>query len=80
MFKRDKVTSDDFPSQILLVLAMLGYIIGIRAGYSYSPSGDRNHGYPFMIDKEKLLDWGDSASADGFFVSVSNTKIPINSY
>lgn len=77
MFKRDKVTSDDFPSQILLVLAMLGYVVGLRAGYRYSPNDDRNHGYPFIIDKEKLLDWGDSASADGFFVSVSNTKIPI---
>ena len=76
VFKREKVTSDDFPSQVLLALAMLGYITGMRGGYSYRQGSDRSHGYPFIIDKEKLLDWGEAAY-DGYFMTISNTKVPV---
>ena len=77
LFKRDKVTSKDFPSQVLMVLAMLGYITGLKGGYSYCPGSDKSHGYPFIIDKEKLLDWGTPATSEGFFMSVSNAQVPV---
>ncbi|MCI6427499.1 MAG: hypothetical protein MR809_01215 [Rikenellaceae bacterium] len=57
MFNRKKCTSKDFPKQVLLVLGMLGYITGLDQDYSYTPGGKRNHGYHYVIDKEKLIHW-----------------------
>lgn len=59
-FKRDRCTSKDFPKQVLLVLALMGYITGIEKGYSYNVGGKNNHGYIYKVDKEKLLDWSPS--------------------
>lgn len=57
MFNREKCTSKDFPKQVLLVLGMLGYITGLDQDYSYTPGGKKNHGYHYVIDKEKLIHW-----------------------
>ena len=57
MFNRKKCTSKDLPKQVLLVLGMLGYITGLDQDYSYTPGGKRNHGYHYVIDKEKLIHW-----------------------
>ena len=56
-FNRNKCTSKDFSKQVLLVLGMLGYITGLDQDYSYSPGRKRNHGYHYVIDKEKLIRW-----------------------
>ena len=56
-FNRKKCTSKDFSKQVLLVLGMLGYITGLDQDYSYSPGRKRNHGYHYVIDKEKLIHW-----------------------
>lgn len=58
MFRRERCTSDDFPAQILLVLAMLGYIRKLDLPYSYKDGGHNNHGNHYLMDREKLLDWG----------------------
>ena len=58
MFRRERCTSDDFPAQILLVLAMLGYIKKLDLPYSYKDGGHNNHGNHYLMDREKLLDWG----------------------
>lgn len=52
-----KCTSKDFPSQILLVLALMGYIRKLDVGYSYSKGRYDNHGYIWEIDKERLKEW-----------------------
>ena len=57
MFNRKKCTSKDFPKQVLLVLGMLGYITGLDQDYSYAPGSKKNHGYHYVIDKEKLIHW-----------------------
>ncbi len=57
VFNREKCTSKDFPKQVLLVLGMLGYITGLETNYSYSPGRKSNHGYHYIIDKEKLMHW-----------------------
>lgn len=56
-FKRERCTSVDFPKQVLLVLAMLGYITELGGWYIFNQGSDRNRGYHFIIDKEKLLYW-----------------------
>ena len=56
-FKREKCTSVDFPKQVLLVLAMLGYITELGGWYIFNQGSDRNRGYHFIIDKEKLMTW-----------------------
>lgn len=56
-FHRDKCTSVDFPKQVLLVLAMLGYITELGGFYVFNQGSDKNRGYHFVIDREKLLHW-----------------------
>ena len=56
-FRRNTCTSDDFPSQVILVLGMLGYITELQISYSYTKGGSNNHGYHYLIDKEKLMNW-----------------------
>lgn len=72
-FKRNTCTSDDFPSQVILVLGLLGYIKELQISYSYTKGGSNNHGYHYLIDKEKLMTWG---SAGGFTRTDSVTGIP----
>jgi len=48
-YKRDKCTSDDFPAQVLLSLAMMGYITKLDKSYSYTNGGNNNHGYHYLI-------------------------------
>lgn len=36
---------------------MLGYITGLDQDYSYTLGGKKNHGYHYVIDKEKLIHW-----------------------
>ena len=67
-FRRETCTSDDFPSQVILVLGMLGYITELQMSYSYTKGGSNNHGYHYLIDREKLMDWGPA--------SVSGSGIP----
>ena len=57
VFNRERCTSKDFPKQVLLVLGMLGYITDLDRDYSYSPGRKNNHGYHYVIDKEKLMHW-----------------------
>ena len=77
LFGKEGCKSEDFPQMVLLVLVMLGYITGLDRGYSYIPGGDRNHGYPFTIDKEKLLHWDFPMVDDnGYFITVSNKVVP----
>ena len=74
---KEGCSSEEFPQMVLLVLVMLGYITGLERGYSYTPGGDRNHGYPFIIDKEKLLHWDFPMVDDnGYFITVSSTAVP----
>ena len=68
LFKRDRCTSDDFPSQVLLVLAMLGYITELGGWYIYNEGSRNNHGYHYVIDRDKLLSW------DGFPVGDSGNS------
>ena len=56
-FRREKCTSVDFPKQVLLVLAMLGYITELGGWYIFNQGSDKNRGYHFIIDKEKLMTW-----------------------
>ena len=56
-FRRKKCTSVDFPKQVLLVLAMLGYVTELGGWYIFNQGSDKNRGYHFIIDKEKLLHW-----------------------
>ena len=57
LFRRDKCTSVDFPKQVILVLAMLGYITELGSWYVFNQGGDHNRGYHFIIDREKLIYW-----------------------
>lgn len=63
-FRRNTCTSDDFPSQVILVLGMLGYIKELQISYSYTKGGSNNHGYHYLIDKEKLMYWGSASVSD----------------
>ena len=72
-FRRETCTSDDFPSQVILVLGILGYITELQIPYSYTKGGSNNHGYHYLIDKEKLMDWG---SVGGFTRTDSVTGVP----
>lgn len=56
-FNREKCTSKDFPKQVLLVLGLLGYITELGGWYIYNEGSDRNRGYHYVIDKDKLLHW-----------------------
>lgn len=77
LFGKEGSNSEEFPQMVLLVLAMLGYIIGLDEGYCFFLNGDNNHGYPFIIDKDKLLHWNCSGVDDeGYFITISNTAIP----
>ena len=44
LFKRNRCTSDDFPSQVLLALAMLGHITELGGWYIYNEGSRNNHG------------------------------------
>ena len=57
LFQREKCTSKDFPKQVLLVLGLLGYITKLDRWYIYNKGSDKNCGYHFIIDKEKLVSW-----------------------
>ena len=77
LFGKDGCCSEYFPQMVLLVLVMLGYITGLNGGYCFFPKGEKNHGYPFKIDKEKLLHWDCTAVDDnGYFITISNTAVP----
>ena len=56
-FRRDRCTSVDFPKQVILVLAMLGYITELGGWYVFNQGSDKNRGYHFIIDREKLIYW-----------------------
>jgi len=53
-FNRDRCTSDDFSQQVLLVLGILGYITDFGHWYRYNKGSSKNHGYHYVIDREKL--------------------------
>ena len=57
LFRREKCTSVDFPKQVILVLAMLGYITELGGWYVFNQGSDHNRGYHFIIDREKLIYW-----------------------
>lgn len=59
-FNREKCTSKDFPKQVLLALGLLGYITEVGSWYIYNEGSDKNRGYHFIIDRDRLMDWGDS--------------------
>lgn len=59
-FNREKCTSKDFPKQVLLVLGLLGYITELGGWYIYNEGSDKNRGYHFTIDRDKLMNWEDS--------------------
>lgn len=59
VFQKETSSSKVFPLQVLLVLAILGYIKEMEVSYSYTPEGRNNHGYQWLIDKEKLKLWYD---------------------
>lgn len=77
LFGEEGSSSEDFPQKVLLIMAMLGYITGLSGGYCFFPEGEKNHGYPFILDKERLLNWDCSGVDDnGYFITVSDTAIP----
>lgn len=57
LFRREKCTSVDFPKQVILVLAMMGYITELGSWYVFNQGCDYNRGYHFIIDREKLVYW-----------------------
>ena len=57
LFRRDRCTSVDFPKQVILVLAMMGYITELGSWYVFNQGCDYNRGYHFIIDREKLVYW-----------------------
>lgn len=63
-FRREKCTSIDFPKQVLLVLAMMGYITKLGGWYIFNQGSDKNRGYHFIIDKEKLVYWDNLEDKD----------------
>ncbi len=79
-FRRERCTSDDFPSQVNLVLGVLGYITELELHYSYTPGGKNNHGYHYHIDKEKLITWGSTStvSISSFPEWVMNTTSTVS--
>ena len=56
---KEKCTSELFSKRVLLALAILGYIKELDVWYSYNLGSDRNRPNHYLIDKEKLLTWGD---------------------
>lgn len=74
LFNREKCTSYEFSQMVLLVLAMLGYITGLRGGYCYIEGSDKSYGYPYDIDKDKLLHW----DCDSFYgtATISGCVVP----
>ena len=75
LFGEEGSSSEDFPQKVLLVLSMLGYIKGIGGGYCFFPDKDKKHGYPLIIDREKLLLW-DCSGYNGSYITISNTEVP----
>ena len=57
LFRRDRCTSVDFPKQVILVLAMMGYITELGSWYVFNQGCNYNRGYHFIIDREKLVYW-----------------------
>ena len=57
LFRRERCTSVDFPKQVILVIAMLGYITELGGWYVFNQGCDHNKGYHFVIDREKLVYW-----------------------
>ena len=57
LFRRERCTSVDFPKQVILVLAMMGYITELGSWYVFNQGCDYNRGYHFIIDREKLVYW-----------------------
>ena len=49
-----ETNSDYFSQRVILVLAILGYIKAIDIGYSFQEGRGQNHGYHYLVDKEKL--------------------------
>ena len=79
-FRREKCTSDDFPSQVLLVLGMLGYITELELLHSNTTGGKNNHGYHYHIDREKLITWDSigTVSISSFPDWVMNTTSTVS--
>lgn len=75
-FKREKCTSDDFSQKVLLALGMLGYITDFGSWYAYNEGSEHNHGYYYVIDREKLMKWDAPATEYGFTSTASNDAIP----
>lgn len=57
LFRRERCTSVDFPKQVILVLAMMGYITELGSWYVFNQGCNYNRGYHFIIDREKLVYW-----------------------
>ena len=57
LFRRDRCTSVDFSKQVILVLAMMGYITELGSWYVFNQGCNYNRGYHFIIDREKLVYW-----------------------
>lgn len=77
LFRKDKCTSDEFPQKVLLVLAMLGYITDFGSWYIYNAGSDRNRGYHYIIDKDKLLHWDLSYKNEfGTASTITGSKMP----
>ena len=51
-----------------MALAMLGYITELGGWYIYNEGSKNNHGYHYVIDRDKLLVW------DGFPVGDSGNS------
>lgn len=56
-FNREKCTCDEFSQMVILALSMMGYITGFGSWYIYNEGSDNNHGYHYIIDKDKLVNW-----------------------
>ena len=69
-FNREKCTSKDFPKQVLLVLGLLGYITELGEWYIYNEGSKKNRGYHFLIDRDRLMNWGD------YNLSTTSTGMP----
>lgn len=76
-FKREKCTSDEFPQKVLLVLAMLSYITDFGSWYVYNAGSDKNRGYHYIIDKDKLLHWDlPYENENGTASTMTDSKMP----
>lgn len=74
LFNKEKCTSHEFSQMVLLVLAMLDYVTGLRGGYCFIEGSDKSYGYPYDINKEKLIHW----DCDSFYgtATISGYAVP----